>query len=71
MREPPSKLELYLQIHRIDGKLIQLRSRSRGRRHHPRPALRSKKPKHAVVAAFYAAQAQAKREALKIWPVKP
>ena len=65
------KLELLAEAYRIDAKLTRIASRSRGRWRHPRPALRAKKPGHAVVAAFYMAQAQVRREALRKWPDKP
>jgi hypothetical protein len=71
LREPPSLLELRILAARVELKSMTKMHRSRGRRAHPRPALRTLKPKHAGVAAYYTARATAKKAALKVRPVKP
>ena len=70
LREPPTSLELSAAFARVELKLMKKMFRSRGRRAHPRPARRTVNPKHAGVAAYYAARTEAKKAALKTWPVK-
>jgi len=71
MNVATDKLELLAEVYRIDAKLTRIASRSRGRRRHPRPRRRTKKPMQAAVAAFYAAQLHAKRQALRWLPDTP